>query len=168
MKIKNFKKNLPKNILLAVVLFGMTTFIFGPPTYSILREMIEGDSSIAAADWIVTLEQAGVNNNVSVVPENATGTYILNIKSLSKVDVTYDIVLSNLPAGVDVSIDGVNFPPVSSGTVTFSNAGTILANSQNRINSHTLTFRGTDGSLYENNPINQVVNVDVYAQQTMS
>ena len=168
MKKIDFKKGLYKNIFLTVLVFGLTAFFFAPPSYSILRETGDSDSTIATADWIVTLEQAGVNNNVTVVPENATGTYILNIKSLSKVDVTYDIVLSNLPAGVDASIDGVNFPTVTSGTVTFSNAGTILVSSQNKTNSHTLTFRGTDGSLYENNPINQVVNIDVYAKQTLN
>ncbi len=168
MKKIDFIKDLHKNILLTILVFVLTALFFVPPTYSLLREESSSDSSIASAEWIVTLEQDGVNNNVTVVPENATGTFTLNVKSLSMVDVTYDIVISNLPTGVDVSIDGINYPPVSLGTVTFTNAGTILATSQNKINTHTLTFRGTDGSLYVNNSISRVVNVDVYVQQTLN
>ena len=168
MKKISFKKNLRKNILLAIILFGMTALIFISPTYSILRDIVISNSDLATADWVVTLEQAGVNNNVTVVPEIATGSYILNVKSLSKVDVVYDVVLSNLPDGVEVSIDGVNYPQVNSGTVTFTNVGTIFASAQQKVNSHVLTFRGTDGSLYVNNAITRVVNVDVYAQQTLN
>lgn len=169
MKKIDLKKDLKKNLLIAIFLFGMTALFFVHPSYAIFRETANSDSELVSAEWVVTLEQAGISNNVTVVPEIAVGTYTLNVKSLSKVDVKYDIVLSNLPNGIDVSIDGVNYPPVSSGSVTFNNAGTILSSSQNKINSHTLTFRGTNGSLYENNPlINQVVNVDVYAQQIMN
>ena len=169
MKKINWKKDLKKNLLIAILLFGLTVLFFVPPTYAIFRELVDSDGETVSAEWTVSLDQTGISNNVTVVPENSTGTYTLNVKSLSKVDVVYDIVITNLPTAVDVSIDGVNYPPVTDGSVTFTNAGTILASSQNKINSHTLTFRGTNGSLYENNPlINQTVNVVVNAQQTLN
>ena len=152
-----------------VALILLLTFFVVPFTFSLYRGNIFANGGLVTAEWAVSLEQNGISNDVTVVPEVATGTYTLNVKSLSQVDVTYDIVITNLPAGVDVSIDGVNYPLVSDGSVTFSNAGTILNNSQNKINSHTLTFRGTNGSLYENNSlINQIVNVVVNAKQTLS
>ena len=168
MKKINYKKDLNKNLLVAILLFLLTALFFVPPTYAIFKEVTESNGDLITAEWDVTLEQGNVNNNVHVVPEIATGTYTLNVKSLSKVDVVYDIVISNLPEEIDVSIDGVNFPPVNSGSVTFINAGTILSNSQNKINSHTLTFRGTSGSLYINNSIDQIVNVVVNAHQKMN
>ncbi|MBR3660771.1 MAG: hypothetical protein IKN63_02590 [Bacilli bacterium] len=169
MKKINWKKDLKKHLLIAVLLFGLTVLFFVPPTYAIFRELADSDGELVSAEWAVTLEQTGISNNVTVVPGISTGTFTLNVKSLSKVDVVYDIVITDLPAEVDVSIDGVNYPTVSNGSVTFTNAGTILASSQNKINSHTLTFRGTNGSLYENNSlINQVVNVVVNAKQTLS
>ncbi len=146
-----------------LIVAGLILFILIPLSYALLRNSTFASGNLVTAIWNVTLEQTGVNNNLTVVPENANATYTLNVKSLSEVDVNYSIVVSNLPSGVDVSIDGVTFPPVSNGTVTFSNAGTILYSSNDRINSHTLTFRGASGATLVNN---QAVTINVLAEQT--
>lgn len=147
--------------VIVIILFILAVSLI-PTSVAIYKRQADSHSLMASAAWTVSLEQTGVNNNLTVVPGSANATYTLNIKSLSEVDVNYSIVISNLPSGVDVSIDGVTFPPVSNGTVTFSNAGTILYSSSNRINSHTLTFRGANGATLVNN---QVVTINVLAEQ---
>lgn len=159
------KMDIKKDLLIAIVLFGMTALFFVPSTYAIFKNTTQSSSDIVSAEWVVSLEQDGISDNATVVPGIENGTYTLKVKSLSLVDVKYDIVISQLPNGVDVSIDGVNYPPVSDGTVTFQNAGTILHSSQEKINTHTLTFRGADNATIVDN---QVVKVDVNAQQLLS
>ena len=88
-------------------------------------------------------------------------TYTLNVKSLSEVDVKYDIVISNLPTGIEVSLNGVDFYQASNGRIVINNAGIILY-SGSRTNTHTLTFRGVSGASFVNN---QEVTINVVAEQ---
>ena len=70
-----------------------------------------------------------------------------------------------MPTGVELSLNGVDFVPESNGTITFSNAGTILYSPTGGTNSHTLTFRGTNSSSFVNN---KRVDINVIAEQIMS
>ena len=153
------------NIYKISALIILLSFFVVPFTFTLYRESIMASGSLVAAEWSVTLEQNGVNNSLIVVPEVATATYTLNVKSLSQVDVKYNIVVSGLPSGIDVSLNGVDYPTVTSGTVTFTNAGTILGTATDRINTHTLTFRGANGATFVNN---QTITVNVYAEQLLS
>ena len=146
-----------------IILFMILSFFLIPVSFAICKSQAIGDSSLAAAQWNVTLEQTGVNNNITVVPGVSTTTYTLNIKSLSEVNVKYSIILGNIPSGIEVSLNGEDFYPPSSGTITFSNAGTILYSSQNKTNTHTLTFRGNNGATAVNN---QTITVNVIAEQS--
>ena len=157
-----------KDVIIALVFIGFVILFFVPSTYAIYRNDNTTTGDIASAEWNVTLEQSGVNNNLTVVPGVANATYTLNVRSLSQVDVKYDVVLTNLPSGVEVAIgDGssLTFQPASNGTITFTNVGTILHNAANKTNSHTLTFRGTNGATYVNN---QTVTVSVTVQEILS
>jgi len=144
-----------------VVLFAIT-FLFIQSSFAIYKRGVAGVSSAVLAEWSVSLDQNGIDNSVSIIPGLTNDTFTLNVKSLSQVDVKYDIVLSNLPSGVEVSINGVDFTRESNGTVTIPNAGTILYNANTRTNSHTLTFRGITGATIVNN---QSVNVNVIVEQ---
>jgi len=118
------------------------------------------------AVWDVTLEQTGVDNNLMVVPEVSDATYTLNVKSLSEVDIIYDVIISNLPSGIEASLDGVNFSQSTNGAITFTNAGNIPYNSVNNgMDSKTITFRGVSGAAIVNN---QTVIVDVIVKQAVS
>ncbi len=150
-----------KKIKTVVILFALAIFLV-PTTVAILKRQTTSNTSLASASWAVTLEQTGIDNNLTVVPETSNATYTLKVKSLSEVDIKYSIVLSNLPTGIEASIDGETYPPVSNGTVTFNNAGTILYSSGKKTNTHTITFRGTTGATPINN---QVVKVNVVAEQ---
>lgn len=150
------------NIIFALV---MLSIFLIPTSFAIYKSQVSSLSSIVSAEWSVSLEQNGVDSDLTVIPGISTDTYTLNIKSLSEVDVKYSIVISNLPTGVEVSLNGVDFVPESNGTITFSNAGTILYSPTGGTNSHTLTFRGTNSSSFVNN---KRVDINVIAEQIMS
>lgn len=159
------KKMIKRNLWIAIFLVVVAAIFFISPSYAIFKNSASSQSGITTADWIVSLEQEGISDEVTVIPGMANGTYTLKVKSLSLVDVKYDIIIRNLPSGVDVSIDGVNYPSVSNGTATISNAGTILHNAQDKTNTHTLTFRGANNATIVND---QEVTIDVDVQQIIN
>ena len=138
-------------------------FAIVSPTFSLLRNNSTKNGQLKLADWNVSLNQTGVNNSLSIVPDASTANYTLNVRSLSEVDVVYDVVISNLPTGVQVSFDGGSFLPQDANhTITITNAGTLLYASGGSSNSHTLTFRAVSGTAAVSN---QTVDIDVIAQQ---
>lgn len=148
--------------LIIVLMLSLTVI---PLSYAIFKNILFVDETLATAIWNVTLVQDGIDNDLTVVPGASDATYTLNIKSLSEVDVKYSITLSNLPTGIEASIDGVTFPPVSNGTVTFKNAGTILYSAGDSTSTHTLTFRGTNEATIVDS---QAVTVNVVVEQMIN
>ena len=135
-------------------------------TYSIYRGVTSANGTLALATWNVTLNQTGVNNIVTIVPVTVSDTYTLNITSNSQVDIEYTIVVSNLPAGVEVALD--EDTPQSQDNenkIVFSDAGTILYTDQEKTKTHTLTF----SAVANTTPVNsQSVSIDVIANQILS
>ena len=152
-----------KLFLIVVIAFVVSLFIFGN-SYAIFRNNSSVSWSLSVATWNVTLEQQNVNDQLTLVPENTTANYTLNVKSLSEVDVKYTIVINNLPAGVEISLDGGNFVSQVNNSITFADAGTILYSDNSKIKSHTLTFRATQGTVPSSN---SEVNIDVLVQQIL-
>lgn len=150
-----------KKMQIITVLFIITLFLIRS-TFALFRNSLASVSSTTLASWNVTLEQGGVNNDVSIIPGIQTDSYALNIKSLSEVDITYDIIISNLPSGVSIDIDGVAAPPAINNVVTITNAGTILYNASEKMNTHILTFSAASNATVVNN---QTVTVNVIAKQ---
>ena len=149
-------------VKITVILFILAIFIVRS-TFALFNNSLAIGQSANVAEWNVTLEQTGVNNNLTVIPELATATYTLNVKNLSDVDMKYDVQITNLPSGIQASLDGTNFTPASNGTITFTNAGTIPYNAPNNgIDTKTITFRGVNGATVVNN---QTVTVNVIAKQ---
>ena len=128
-----------------VAILYASIFLLISTSYAIYKYGVNGISSVGLAEWSVSLDQNGIDNNLTVVPSIADATYTLKVKNLSQVDVTYDVVVSNLPAGIGVSIDNdnnENFVYETDGTVTITNVDTILYNAGDKTNVHTLYFRG--------------------------
>ncbi len=146
--------------LLSMV-FVMTLFL-GSSTYAIYRGFISIGGTLASSDWHVYLDQENVEDHLSIVPDGTTDTYTLNIVSESEVDVVYSIIISNLPAGVSVSLD--NNTPVQqvNNQVIISNAGTILYQNSENTRTHQLTFIAASGATLATN---QQVEIDVVARQ---
>ena len=153
-----------KNKKLIVILFILALFIVRS-TFSLFRDSLAGTSTVVSADWNVTLEQTGVNNNLLVVPGQSVATYTINVKNLSDVDATYDVVLTNVPSGIEASVDGTNFTRVSNGTITINDVGTILYNDEDHMDSKTITFRGVSDAT----PVsNQEVTINVIVKQLIN
>ena len=153
-----------KKIKIIAVLFLIGAFLI-PGSIAMYKRGAGGNSELTSANWNVTLTPISAGNSVTVIPELATATYTLEVRSSSEVDIKYAIVVSGLPSGVEASLNGVDYPPVSNGTVTFSNAGTILYNAATKANSHTLTFRGVNGATVVSN---QQVNIGIVAEQLLT
>ena len=156
-----------KKIIFAVVMIiCLLSILILPSSFSLLRESAVVDGTVPLAEWNVSLEQTGVNNSLSIVPNGTTANYMLNVKSLSEVDVTYAIMISNLPSGVEVEIDddGVSRPQDSNNTITIQNAGTVLYGGTGTTKTHKLTFKAVTGATVVNN---QLVHIDVLARQVL-
>jgi len=151
-------------VKLAVILFLLAIFLVRS-SFSLFRDSYAGKTSMASATWDVTLEQNGVNDDLTVISGISNANYTLNVKSLSDVDVKYDVILSNLPSGIEASIDGTNFTLASNGIVAFTNVGVIPYNATNNgVDTKTITLRGTNGATAVNN---HVVTVDVVVKQVV-
>ncbi len=154
-----------KKIMKIVIIVAILSLFIIPATWALYRTSINANSTLALATWNVSLVQTGVNDHLTIVPNGATATYAVNVKSLSEVNVKYDIVISNLPTGVEVKFgDEQNYRQASNGTITISNAGTILYTDETKTKTHTLTFRAVNGATIINN---QEVDIDVVIQQTL-
>ena len=90
------------------------------------------------AKWKVSIEEND-EKNVSIVSGNDSSTFVLGVKSESEVASNYSIVLSNIPEGVTVTLDGVDEEEPIDGVVTFGNVGTINA-TDNDTHEHNLEF----------------------------
>ena len=151
-----------KNILIVLLLLLLSTTIIYE-TYSIYRKENNGGASLRASIWNVELNQEGESGNIDLVSGTNNQDYILKIESTSEVDVSYKIEVSNVPTGVEISLDGGNFKPSnSSNKIIFDNAGKILYTDTNKEKTHTLTFKSNLGTQVENN---RKIKIDVIAQQ---
>ena len=149
-----------KSIVIILVLMFMI-----PTTYAVFKDKVLGNSNLTLAKWNVTLNQSNVNNSLSIVPEpnEMTASYTVNINSISEVSIIYSIVVDNLPSGVSVSLDGVNYEPEDNHKVVFSNIGTIPYNDATKERQHTLFFKATSNATYVDDS-EVSVNVEVRQQ----
>lgn len=144
-----------------VILVYLVSVFCIPSSLGIYKRASSSTKSLDAANWSVALDQTGVNGSVEVTKGDANGsTYTLNVVSDSEVDVTYDVIVRNIPSGVQVKLGNGSFMPENS-TVTFANAGTI--NYGDGPNTHTLTFKANSGTVIVNN---QTITIDVDFRQS--
>ncbi len=148
-----------KTFEIVILLYLVSVFCI-PSSLGIYKRASSSSKIVDAALWDVALNQTGVNGNVQVTKGDANGnTYTLNVISNSEVDVTYDIIISNIPSGVQVKLDNRSFEQESS-TVTITNAGIISYGAGS--NTHTLTFKANNNATLVNN---HTVNIDVDFKQ---
>jgi len=95
-------------------------------------------SSATVAAW-----STGVNsaiNGVNMVSGSGAQNCTITVTSESEVSSAYSLVLSNIPNGVTVALDGGTAQTPSSGNLTFSNVNSFSASSGTTSRNHTLTF----------------------------
>lgn len=154
------KKRVAINI---IVLVFITMLLVSSSSYAIYTGSAEVTGNVVSAEWNVSLNQANVENYLSVIPNGRTDTYTLNIVSNSGVDVIYSIVISNLPTGISVKLDDAeNFTEQSNNSIVFPDAGTILYSGLESTKTHTLTFKAASETQVVNE---EQINIDVIVRQ---
>ena len=137
-----------------LIIACLITVICIPSSFGTYRSISNASSSFSTSVWDVSLNQTGISGDVTVIPGGNNGTYTLNVVSESEVDVIYTITVSNIPSGVLVSLNNYNngaFVTPTSGTVTFTDAGTINYTGQRQTAIRTLTFKANSGTSPVNN-----------------
>lgn len=145
-------------IILIYLLFSFCV----PSTLGILKRRTISSSSVSTALWDVSITP-DINNSLQLTPNGSDGSYTLTVTNDSEVDVEYQIVVSNIPSGVQVKLDNGYYQQQAS-TVTFDNAGTIDYDDNDGYATHTLYFRANSGATTVNN---QSVTVDVIFKQNL-
>ena len=127
------------NTFFLIYLVFFTTY-FSMITLSKYTGKVTGNGAIAAAKWEVSLDTTGANSTLNLVSGNTTQNYILKVTSTSEVAANYSVILSDLPAEIEVAIDGGTYKKPTNNKITFNNVGSFNANDSNTEHSHTLTF----------------------------
>ena len=150
-----------KNIVFAII---VVLFFMIPTTYAIFKDKLSGNGSLTLATWNVELNQSNINDHLSIIssPNETVASYTVNINSISEVSIIYSIVVDNLPSGVSVSLDGVNYESGYNHKVIFSNIGTIPYDDATKTRQHTLYFKAASNATYVTD---SEVNVNVEAKQ---
>lgn len=146
----------------SMILICLLVLFCIPSTLSIFKRLFSATGLINTSKWNVSLNQAGINNDLQVIPDVLNASYTLNVISDSEVDVVYTIVVSNLPSGVEVKIDDGNFQTPTNNTVTFNNVGNIYYSDAIKEKTHILTFKANTGATFVNS---QTLNVNVEFKQ---
>ncbi|MCR5185611.1 MAG: hypothetical protein K6D97_00645 [Clostridia bacterium] len=141
-------------VFLYLVLF---TIHFSMITMSKYTATSIGSGSTSVAKWEVSADNTISSKNISLVAGNTTQDYKVKVTSTSEVANTYSIVITDIPNDVKVSLDGVESTPEGN-LITFTNAGSFLANDINKIHEHTLKF---DAPLESNAINNAQLNLDI-------
>ncbi len=145
------------------ILLVVTILPFGvSETLAIYRSSVQANGSLNTATWSVSaISQQG--NTLNLVSDGvSTQNYSLTVQSLSEVDVDYTIIISNLPAGVEIALDDNNFLPQTNNTITFN--GSILYNDATKIKNHILKFRSNVGTTAISN---REIDIDVIFKQQL-
>ena len=154
-----------KKKILLLSAFTMFVFAIIVTTFAIFRGGTSVTGSVRAATWSISRSQSASGDSLSVIPELASDVYNLTVTSSSEVDVTYTIIISNLPVGVEVALDNGTYQTPTSGTVRISNAQTVINyNDAVKTKNHTLTFRATSSAQVISD---QEIDVDVEFKQTL-
>lgn len=146
-----------KIIILLIIPFCFVTSI----TYSLYKNSTSGTASIGAATFSVSM--TGNENAVSIIEGNSTFEETVTVRNDSEVDVTYSIIISNLPTGVQVSLDNEEYVTETNNKIIFEDAGTVLYGASPV--SHSLRF---NAPLTVDEVSNQSIDVNVEFKQVLN
>lgn len=135
-------------------------------TFSKFTSSINKTSTLEVAKWDVSISGES-NVSLNVISGNTTEnletqSYILSVTSVSEVSSKYSIKISNLPDGVQISIDNGEILTSNNNEIEIEDVGSFMANDLNTTHNHTITFMALD-SVEET--INQQIDIDVIFTQ---
>lgn len=153
MKKIKLKKKFKVFLTIYLMLFTLTFIL---TTFSKYLHQVTGTGTKAIAKWEV-LFQGDNTNTINIVKANTTQEYKLKVTNNSEVGIVYSVVLSNVPNGVTVELDGIPYTPLN-GEIKLENVGTINANASQKTKEHALNF---SASLSAANVNNSEIDMDV-------
>lgn len=146
-----------------IVVFALVSVFCAVRTFALLRNGTNSSGSLDTAKWSVTRNYSQQGDSLEIYPGGATDSYTLTVSSSSEVDVLYKIIISNLPADVEVDLDNSGYQKPSAGSLTLENANTVINyNDSVKTKTHTLTFRATTGAQLVTD---QEININVEFRQ---
>ena len=159
------KRALRKKITSFLLLYFLVfTLNFTTNTFSKYIGRINENSSINIAKWDVGVDNEISTKSINLVSGNNTQEYSFEVKSNSETAAKYDIILTNVPDDVKVSIDGHDLKSPTNNEIRFIDVGAFKANDTTRTKTHVLRFITTiDTEIQDNTNINlSVVFVQAY------
>jgi hypothetical protein len=150
-----------KKIIFVIVI--LLLFFCARKTFAIFKSFGQRTNSIPTAVWSVSRNHSSSSDSIDLIKEHGGDDYTLTVQSNSEVDVTYSVIISNLPVGVEVDLDGVTYTQ-SNNEIRINDVDTIYYSDQTKTRTHTLTFRATSGSTVISN---QQIDIDVEFSQTV-
>ncbi len=149
-----------KIIFIIVVLLS---FFCAIKTFAIFKSSGQDTKSVPTAIWNVSRNHSSSSDSIDLIKGQGGDTYTLTVESRSEVDVTYAVIISSLPDGVEVDLDGVTYTQ-SNNAIRIDDVDTIYYSDQTKTRTHTLTFRATNGATVVSN---QEIDIDVEFKQTI-
>lgn len=152
-KNPRIKKKLSLFLLIYFIIF---TSCFSIITLSKYVGTSKGDGNTPIAKWEVSVDTSdNASDTLNIIIGKDTKSYKLKIISTSETKAMYSIELSDLPKGLEVSLDDGAFQTVIDNKIVFENVGYINANAVENTVEHTLNFKAPINSeLLEENQIN--------------
>ena len=132
---KRDKKSM-KKVISVVLLMGV---LFSSYFLAKYISSLDGADNTSVAKWSV--EAVSDTDTLNLVSGNAVGVYTLTITSTSEVSARYSVILSNVPAELEVKIDNGEYQTAdNSGSIVFENVDTINVGNNSSARVHSLTF----------------------------
>ena len=138
-----------------IIYFLVFTLNFTANTFSKYVGRIDGNGSMNVAKWDVDVDNEISTKSISLVSGNTSQEYSFDVSSNSEIATNYNVILTNVPNDVKVSIDGHELKTPNNNKVEFPNAGSFnakdLSNTNSNIHTHTLRFETTIDTEIQNN-----------------
>ena len=136
--MKNRKINKKKiAALILIICFFASSMILAKYASS-----MQSNSSSDVAAWYTIINTSGNRSNtLNLTSGETTASYEIKVVSNSEVALTYEVVLTNVPDGLEVKLDNGTYETPTNNTLTLtSNNCAFSANDSVTDHTHTLTF----------------------------
>lgn len=134
-----------------ILYFLVFTLNFTTNTFSKYIGRIEGNGQMDIAKWDVDVDNEISEKSINLVSGNTTQEYSFDVTSKSDIATKYDVILTNVPNDVKVSIDGKNKKIPTNNKIEFTNVGIFEANASTNKRTHVLKFETTIDTEVQNN-----------------
>ena len=159
------KRKLKKKFVIFLSIYAVFfVSYFTITTLAKYTSLLNINGNVTVAKWDVSI----TGNNNQILPTMTIGknstyqNYNLSVTSTSEIAITYSVIITDVPTGVQVQIDNNTIYDEDNGTVTITNLGSFNANDNNTSHNHIITFIVPLGIDTFNN---ETMNIDVIFTQ---